>query len=214
MIASLRGTLIDKGLDYAVIECGGVGYLCQATARTLGELPRGEEVFVLTTLVVREDSQTLYAFPDAASREMFGVIQKVSGVGARLALGVMSVLEPHEFARAVADGDAKTLQRAPGVGKRLAERMALELKGKLDGFLPPAGAGSGQDAVLSADGAAGVEGSAVSEATAAQVVEALVGLGFTEKVAASAVAAAASETEGEPDASVLLRACLARLGGQ
>lgn len=213
MIASLRGTLIDKGLDYAVIECGGVGYLCQATARTLAELPRGQEVFVLTTMVVREDSQTLYAFPDASAREMFGVVQKVSGVGARLALGVMSVLDPHEFARAVADGDVKALQRAPGVGKRLAERMALELKGKLDGFLLPDNGGGGQDGEQSAPGA-GADDSAVSEATVAQVVEALIGLGFTGKSAAPTVAAVAAEMDSAPDPSVLLRACLARLGGQ
>ncbi|MFR4190867.1 MAG: OB-fold domain-containing protein, partial [Corynebacterium variabile] len=82
MIASLRGTVVDKGLDHVVIECAGVGYLCQATARTLADLPRGEEVFVLTTMVVREDSQTLYAFPDVASRELFALVQSVSGVGA------------------------------------------------------------------------------------------------------------------------------------
>ena len=92
MIASLRGEVIDKGLDYAVIECAGVGYQVQATADTLAELTRGEEAFVLTSFIVREDDQTLYAFSTPEQREMFGLLQKVSGVGARVAMAVMSVL--------------------------------------------------------------------------------------------------------------------------
>lgn len=204
MIASLHGTVLDKGLDHVVIECGGVGYLCQATARTLAELPRGEEVRVLTTMVVREDSQTLYAFPDAASRELFTLVQSVSGVGARMAMALLSVLTPAEIAAAVAGGDVKTLQRAPGVGKRLADRMAVDLKGKLDayaGTLPLS---------PDADAPAVVPDSGVQ----AQVVEALVGLGFSEGPAADAVAELAT---GDPasagDASALLRGALARLGG-
>lgn len=114
MIASLHGTVVDKGLDSVVVECGGVGYLCQATPRTLAELPGGAEVTVLTTMVVREDAMTLYAFSDAASREIFALVQTVSGVGARNALALLSVLTPGEIAGAVADGDVKALQRAPG----------------------------------------------------------------------------------------------------
>ncbi|MDN5683487.1 Holliday junction branch migration protein RuvA [Corynebacterium glyciniphilum] len=204
MIASLRGTVIDKGLDSVVIECAGVGYLCQATAPTLATLPRGEEVFVLTTMVVREDSQTLFAFPDAASREVFGLLQSVSGVGARLAMGVMSVLSPGELSHAVADGDVKALQRAPGVGKRLAERMAVDLKGKLDGFA---------DALVGGV-AAQEDGQATpvhSESTR-QVVEALTGLGFPERDAEK-VLFELGDTDGLDTASVL-RQALARLGGR
>ena len=124
-----------------------------------------------------------------------------------------SPLSPATRRRAVADGDVKALQRAPGVGKRLAERMALELKGKLDGFLLPDNGGGGQDGEQSAPGA-DADDSAVSEATVAQVVEALVGLGFTGKSAAPTVAAVAAEMDSAPDPSVLLRACLARIGGQ
>ncbi|MGO3363179.1 MAG: Holliday junction branch migration protein RuvA [Corynebacterium sp.] len=211
MIASLRGTVIDKGLDHFVIECAGVGYLCQATARTLAELPRGKEVFVLTTMVVREDSQTLYAFSDGDSREVFGLLQTVSGVGARLALGVMSVLDPADLAGAVADGDVKQLQRAPGVGKRLAERMAVDLKGKLSAYAVPAGHGApGEGAGPDADVVDGLD-----SGIAAQVIEALTGLGFPEKSAASAVSAVAVSGDVDPgDASALLRTCLAQLGGQ
>ncbi|MEY8565372.1 Holliday junction branch migration protein RuvA [Corynebacterium sp.] len=205
MIASLRGTVIDKGLDSVVIECAGVGYLCQATAPTLATLPRGEEVSVLTTMVVREDSQTLFAFPDVASREVFGLLQSVSGVGARLAMGVMSVLTPAELSRAVADGDVKALQRAPGVGKRLAERMAVDLKGKLDGYAgaPDGSPAPGQD-TGSVDDAAG--------GTGRQVVEALTGLGFTERDAEGALRELGDT--GGLDTATLLRQALARLGGR
>ncbi|WP_297009150.1 Holliday junction branch migration protein RuvA [uncultured Corynebacterium sp.] len=212
MIASLRGTVVDKGLDHVVIECGGVGYLCQATARTLADLPRGEEVSVLTTMVVREDSQTLYAFPDAASRELFALVQSVSGVGARMAMALLSVLTPAEIAAAVAEGDVKTLQRAPGVGKRLADRMAVDLKGKLDAYVavvPTTGDDGASPAVAST-----VPG--VDTAVTAQVVEALVGLGFPEAAAAETVSTLAVESSGDvvPDASVLLRGALSRLGGR
>ncbi|MEL4154504.1 Holliday junction branch migration protein RuvA [Corynebacterium bovis] len=204
MIASLRGTVVDKGLDHVVIECGGVGYLCQATPRTLADLPRGGEAHVLTTMVVREDSQTLYAFPDAATREVFGVVQSVSGVGARLAMGIMSVLSPGELADAVAAGDVKALQKAPGVGKRLAERMAVDLRGKLDAFAgtaPATAAGTGSGAPDVAAGAVG-----------AQVVEALTGLGFSRD-AAEAVVGEVAAAEPGADTGTLLRLSLARIGG-
>ncbi len=209
MIASLHGTVVDKGLDSVVVECGGVGYLCQATPRTLAELPGGAEVTVLTTMVVREDAMTLYAFSDAASREIFALVQTVSGVGARNALALLSVLTPGEIAGAVADGDVKALQRAPGVGKRLAERMAVDLKGKLDAYMVTAPAPTAPD---------GGTGDAADAAVAAQVTEALTGLGFGDKEAAAAVAevltdSADSATAGAADVSSVLRAALSVLGG-
>lgn len=209
MIASLHGTVVDKGLDHIVIECGGVGYLCQATARTLAELPSGEEVRVLTTMVVREDSQTLYAFADAASRELFTLVQSVSGVGARMAMALLSVLTPAEIAAAVDAGDVKTLQRAPGVGKRLADRMAVDLKGKLDAYAAVTPASPAEDRATDGD----VPAPDMST-TGAQVVEALVGLGFPENRAADVVAALVTEELlAGGDASALLRAALSRLGG-
>lgn len=203
MIASLHGTVLDKGTDHVVIECAGVGYLCQATARTLASLPRGETVRVLTSMVVREDSQTLYAFPDAASRELFTLVQSVSGVGARMAMALLSVLTPVEIAAAVAEGDVKTLQRAPGVGKRLAERMAVDLKGKLDAYAGPA--------VPRRETPAVAEG--IDPVVRDRVVEALSGLGFPEERSSEVVAAMADEDPGAAsDASALLRGALARLG--
>lgn len=209
MIASLRGTVIDKGLDYVVIECGGIGYQCQATARTLSNLARGEEAFVLTTMIVREDSHTLYAFDTSDEKRTFAILQTVSGVGARLALGVMSVLAPEAIARAVENGDVKALQKAPGVGKRVAERMAVDLKGKLMDLVSVAegeGANADVDLAVSENDAAALSG------VAAQVEEALVGLGFTEPKAAEAIAETIKADEGlAQDPSALLRAALNRL---
>ncbi|CAI37219.1 Holliday junction DNA helicase RuvA [Corynebacterium jeikeium] len=210
MIASLRGTVIDKGLDYVTIECAGVGYQCSGTATTIAELPRGEEVFVTTALVVREDSQTLYVFKDADEKRAFATLQSVSGVGARLALAILSVITPQELARAVSNGDHKTLQRAPGVGKRLAERMAVDLKGKV--------ADLGEIADTGAVGAAGAvgdggDGQAVAPDVREQVLEALVGLGFTESKAGTTIEAVLSQWSAPqaPDASGLLRASLAAI---
>ncbi len=211
MIASLRGEVIDKGLDYAVIECAGVGYQVQATADTLAELTRGEEAFVLTSFIVREDDQTLYAFSTPEQREMFGLLQKVSGVGARVAMAVMSVLTPVEITKAVAEGDAKTLQKAPGVGKRLADRMAVDLKGKLPEL--PTQPAQAEFSDIVADQQA-------SSPVMDQVVEALTGLGFPEAKATTAVTRVASEMMGESggetelDASALLRQSLKQLSGQ
>lgn len=210
MIASLRGTVIDRGLDYVIIECAGVGYQCTGTATTISELPRGEEVFVTTAMVVREDSQTLYVFKDADEKRAFVTLQSVSGVGARLALAILSVISPQELARAVSNGDHKTLQKAPGVGKRLAERMAVDLKGKV------ADLGEIADtAAAGAVGAAGVagDGQAVATDVREQVLEALVGLGFTESKAGTTIDAVLSQWSAPqaPDASGLLRASLAAI---
>ncbi|WJY89861.1 Holliday junction branch migration protein RuvA [Corynebacterium confusum] len=203
MIASLRGEVISIALDHAVIECQGVGYLVHAAPPTLGRLTRGEEAFVLTSMVVKEDSMTLYGFGTAEDREMFHLLQSVSGLGPKLALAALSVLEANELAQAISQSDAKRLQTIPGVGKRMAERLALELKDKVAGF---AGAGAAAD-----EGAAAGGVPAASEPVVQQVTEALMGLGFTEKAAAGAVEAIVAE---QPDAAtpVVLRNALARLG--
>ena len=209
MIASLRGTVIDKGLDYVIIECAGVGYQCTGTATTIAELPRGEEVFVTTAMVVREDSQTLYVFKDADEKRAFATLQSVSGVGARLALAILSVISPQELARAVSNGDHKTLQKAPGVGKRLAERMAVDLKDKVADLGEVAEAGN-----TGVAGAAGVAGSQpVATDVREQVLEALVGLGFTESKAGTTIVGVLTQWSAPqaPDASGLLRASLAAI---
>lgn len=202
MIASLRGTVIGIGLDHGVIECAGVGHHFSATPRTLAELRRGEESFIFTTLVVREDSMQLYGFKEGEDREMFHLLQTVTGLGPKLAMASLAVLTPAELARAVAESDAKTLQRIPGVGKRMAERMVLELKEKVSAFVLAPGAG---EAAVEAQLPAG------SEAVAEQVTAALLGLGFGDKEATAAVNTVLVE-QPELETSAALRAALAGLG--
>lgn len=210
MIASLRGVVIDKGLDTVVIECAGVGYECSATPNTIATLPRGEEVFVLTAHVVREDSQTLYAFADGDQRRAFGILQSVSGVGARLALGVLATLSPGELSLAVHGGDVKALQKAPGVGKRLAERMAVDLKGKLPEVVP---ASTGTDLDGFADTSSDV--SVGDDALKDSVVEAMTSLGFGEPESVRTVDSVLAQwpEDQERNVSVVLRAALSAMNG-
>ena len=134
MIDSLHGEVLSIGLDHAVIECSGVGYRFLAAPSTLGRLARGERSRVLTSMVVKDDGVTLYGFADAESREMFHKLQTVSGLGPKLALAALSVFEPGQLSAHIAAGDVKAIQTIPGVGKKMAERIALELKDKVDPF--------------------------------------------------------------------------------
>ena len=202
MIAALRGEVLHIGLDHGVIECGGVGYKFLATAKTLGTLRRGETAFVLTTLVVKEDALTLYGFTGDDDREMFQVLQSVSGLGPKLALAALSVMGAEELAAAIGGEDVKALQSIPGVGKRMAQRLALELKDKVAAFAPSEAAAAG-----SVDTAVAPAGGAVVES----VTEALIGLGFTDKGARPVVESAYADNP-DADTSTLLRAALAQLG--
>ena len=191
MIAAVRGDVLEIGLDHAVVDVGGVGLAVHATPATLAGLRRGEQARLATSLVVREDALTLYGFADADERELFTLLQTVSGVGPRLALATLAVLDPDALRRALADGDATALTRVPGIGRKGAERLVLELRDKVVAPAParPALAASGPRD---------------------QVVEALLGLGFPAKPAEQAVDAVLAETGG--DAAAVLRAALTRLG--
>jgi Holliday junction DNA helicase RuvA len=196
VIAAVRGEVLEIGLDHAVVEVGGVGLAVYATPATLARLRRGEQARMATSLVVREDSLTLFGFADAEERDLFTLLQTVSGVGPRLALATLAVLDPDALRRALADGDAAALTRVPGIGRKGAERMVLELRDKV---VAPAPA----PAVLPTGGPRD------------QVVEALVGLGFPVRPAEQAVDAVLAENgggNGAGDASAVLRAALARLG--
>lgn len=198
MISSVRGSVLSIGLDHAVVEVGGVGLAVQAAPGTLATLRRGEEARLATALVVREDSLTLYGFTDADTRELFGLLQTVTGVGPRLALAILAVLEPRELCRALAEGDTTALKRVPGVGLKSAERLVLELKDKVDAT--PVGAAeppTSRPRVTGRD----------------HVVEALVGLGFAAKQAEQAVDAVLPEQNGgSVDTAATLRAALTSLG--
>ncbi|KGM08304.1 ATP-dependent DNA helicase RuvA, partial [Cellulomonas bogoriensis 69B4 = DSM 16987] len=131
MIASVRGTVLEVRLDAAVLEVGGVGLHVIATPATLATLRTGEQGRLWTSLVVREDSLTLYGFADADEREVFEVVQTVSGVGPRLALAMLAVHPPDVLRSAVAGEDLAALQRVPGIGRKGAQRLVLELGEKL-----------------------------------------------------------------------------------
>ncbi|WP_127783216.1 Holliday junction branch migration protein RuvA [Rhodococcus sp. X156] len=193
MISSIRGEVLSLGLDHAVVEVGGVGLRVHATPATLAGLRRGDEGRLSTTLIVREDALTLYGFGDAESRELFGLLLTVSGVGPRLAMAVLSVHEPDALRAALAEENVTALTRVPGIGKRGAERMIVELKDKVEKVA----------------GGSGVQhlGGAVRE----QVLDALVGLGFPTKQAEQVVDAVLADA---PDLTtpVALRTALNALG--
>ena len=201
MISSVRGEVLAIGLDHAVVEVGGVGLAVQATPSTLARLRRGQSARLDTALVVREDSLTLFGFADAAERELFGLLQTVSGVGPRLALATLAVLDPQSLSVALADGNLTTLMSVPGIGRKGAERLVVELRDKV----APPGPGD----------AAADEDAPVSPVAAGtlrdQVVEALVGLGFAAKPAEKAVDEVLG-AGGPSDSSAVLRAALTRLG--
>lgn len=200
MIASLRGIVIQIGLTYAVIDCAGVGYMFLATPTTLARLRRGEEHTVLTHLAVREDAMTLYGFIADDERRMFLLLQTVSGLGPKLAMAAVGTLNTGELSAAVAGSDSKKLQSVPGVGKRMADRIILDLKDKVAEYLP----------AIEPDAPA-LPLSTASSATAEQVTEALIGLGFTDRVAAPTVAGVLAENPGLGVAAAL-KASLAELG--
>ena len=198
MISSVRGQVLSVELDHAVIEVGGgVGLAVHAVPATLATLRRGEQTRLATSLVVREDSLTLYGFVDAAARELFVLLQTVSGVGPRLALAMLAVLEPDTLRTALAQGDLAVLTRVPGIGRKGAERLVVELRDRV-GVLAPAASGSATQG-----------GSAMRT----QVTEALIGLGFAARQAELAVDAVLAEADPEPaDTSEVLRSVLTRLG--
>lgn len=206
MIASLSGTVQALRLDSAVVEVGGVGYLLHATPATLSTLRVGSPTSLSTSLVVREDSMTLFGFTDDDERSVFEAAQTVSGVGPRLALAMLAVLTPNSLRRALVAGDVKALTRVPGIGVKGAQRLILELGDKLG---HPTG-----------DDGAAVPGSTAREDSGDQrerVTEALVGLGWSAKVAEDAIATVLADLGVERVAAAevasVLRGSLKVLGG-
>lgn len=132
MIYSLRGSLLEKGDNFCVIECAGVGYKCQASLNTLSSLPNeGEEVFLYTYMALREDSCDLFGFKGKEELELFRLLTGVSGVGPKMAMAILSTFPVSTVILAIAQEDIKTLSQSPGVGKKLASRIALELRDKV-----------------------------------------------------------------------------------
>jgi holliday junction DNA helicase RuvA len=210
MIAQLTGTVAALAPDAAVIELGGVGLQVQCAPGTLAEMRIGERARVATSLVVREDSLTLYGFASDDERNTFELLQTATGVGPRLALAVLAVLSPDALRRAVAAEDLVALTAVPGIGRKGAQRIVLELAGRLG--LP----GDGQVAV------GGSVLAAVAQAWRDQVRAGLVGLGWQAREAEQAISVIEPDLMGaarddgaqapEIDVAVALRAALRVLG--
>jgi Holliday junction DNA helicase RuvA len=196
MIASIRGEVLDMALDHVVIEACGVGYRVNATPSTLATLRRGAEARLVTAMIVREDSMTLYGFADADARDLFSTLLSVSGVGPKIALATLAVHDAPALRQALADGDVTALTRVPGIGKRSAERMVLELRDKVGPVGPITG--------LPTTNGHTVRG---------PVVEALVGLGFAVKQAEEATDKVLAN-DPEANTSNALRSALSMLGNR
>lgn len=193
MIASLRGVVAGVRDSSVIIEVGGVGIVAHCTPDTARSVRIGEPVTFHTTLVVREDSLTLYGFADADQRDVFEAVQTVSGVGPRIALAALSTLTPDDLRRAVARGDAARLTTVPGIGRKGAERLILELRDRL---APPAA-----DAGSSAEG------------WRDDVRSGLESLGWSAREADAALSAVEplAREQGTPDVAALLKAALQTL---
>ena len=194
MIAKLTGRLDSSGAGHAVIDVGGVGYLVEASARTLDALgPVGGDVTIHTEMLVGEDFLRLLGFAKAEERDWFRLLTSVQGVGAKVALAILSALEIGDLQRALASGDSAMIARANGVGPKLAQRIAHELKDKAGAL----GGIAGSSPALSAT--SGPLGDAVT---------ALTGLGFKPGEASAAVAAASEELGAGASLDALVRAAL------
>lgn len=200
MIAHLNGTVAGVGLDGAVIEVGGVGLRVQCTPDTLATLKPGEHARVATSLVVREDSLTLFGFASEDERNVFELLQTANGVGPRLALAMLAVHSPDGLRRAVATEDVKALTMVPGIGTKGAQKIILELKDRLGAPSDPA-AGPG-----------GAPSRKAAPSWRDQVNTGLVNLGWSARDAEAALAAVEAEFDGQaPDVATALRAALRKL---
>lgn len=201
MIAKLKGVVDSVDTDSAIVDVGGVGYLVSASARTLRDLVVGEPATVLVETIVREDAIALYGFLETAERDWFRILTTVQGVGARVALSILSTLSPDEIARAIAAQDRATLSRPAGVGPKLAARLATELKDKAAAFGIAASASTAPAAATPAPA-----GSLNEDA-----VSALVNLGYRRVEAFGAVARASQRLGIEARLDAVIRAGLQEL---
>ncbi|PWK63558.1 Holliday junction branch migration protein RuvA [Aminobacter sp. AP02] len=204
MIGKLKGTVDEIGEDFCVLDVHGVGYVAHCSARTLAALPgTGEAAVLFIETYVREDMIRLYGFKSELEREWFKLLMaNVQGVGAKVALAILSTLAPADLANAIALRDIAMVSRAPGVGKKVAERIVTELKNKA-----PAYAGE-------ATGTIGLKqelGEGVAPAPIADAVSALVNLGYSRDIAANAIAAAMKAAGDDADSSKLIRLGLKEL---
>jgi len=206
MIGQLKGKVDAIGESHAIVDVGGVGYEVQLSARTLRNLKLGEAVTLTIDTHVREDAIRLYGFQSEVERSWFRTLQSVQGVGSKVALGVLGVLSTQDLANAIALGNWAVVEQAPGVGKKLAQRIVAELKDKAPALSvaglhgPAASAGSAGAAEIAAEGMA-----------AAEAISALTNLGYNPTQATAAVAAAMKELGADADTAKLIRRGLKEL---
>lgn len=198
MISHLRGLVSQRGSDHVVVDVHGVGYLVHVPTGT-DVPPRGQDVELQTAMVVREDSMTLYGFTEPAARELFGLLMSTSGVGPKLALAVLSTHRPSTIRTAIAAGDLDVLVAVPGIGKKSAQKLVLELKDKV-------GSLGGPDLDLT-DGS-GRSGGATDDDAVADTREALLQLGYGP----SEVAVTLANLDLDGDVATLLRRALRAIG--
>jgi Holliday junction DNA helicase RuvA len=195
MIAFVRGEVAAVTLTSAVVEVGGVGLEVMCTPNTLASLRPGQTATLPTSMVVREDSLTLFGFADEDEKQVFELVQTASGVGPKLAQAMLAVLTPDAVRRAVAGDDVRTLTTVPGIGQKGAQRIILELKDRIG--VPVAASGGGVPVL--------------AEPWRDQVQQGLVGLGWSAKDADKAVEAVSDRAGDQPDVAALLRAALRTL---
>ena len=208
MIASVHGRVAAVSPDGAVVEVGGVGLAVSCTPGTIARLQVGDQARLSTSLIVREDSLTLYGFADDDERSLFELLQTANGVGPRLAQAVLAIHPPREVRRAVSMGDLKALMQVPGIGRKGAERLVLELRDRLGSTTSD----------TSLDGPAGLPSVAAVAPWRDQLTSALVGLGWNPREAETAVGQVAPVADeqiaatGSVEVAVLLRQALQLLG--
>jgi Holliday junction DNA helicase RuvA len=194
VIAFVRGEVAAVGLDGAVVDVGGIGVQVMCTPGTLAGLRVGRQAQLPTSMVVREDSLTVFGFADEDEKQTFELVQTASGVGPKLAQAMLAVLSPDDLRAAVSAEDVKTLTRVPGIGQKGAQRIILELRDRVG---PPTG------------------GATPARTPAApwrdQVLQGLVGLGWSAKESEKAIDAVAADAGPSPDVAALLRAALQTL---
>lgn len=199
MISYIKGTLERRGENDIIVETGGIGYRIFVSPATLAKLPQtGETVQIFTYFSVKEDGMSLYGFAAREEQEMFEKLLLVSGVGPKGALGFLSVLKPSEIVMAILSDDVKTLSKAPGIGRKTAQRVILDLKDKF----------KTEDAVSSFEGTADIAESFVGGDAKFEAIDAMTALGYSRSEAAQAVNAVAAEGMTTED---ILKAALKRM---
>lgn len=206
MIGQLKGVVDAIGEQHAIVDVGGVGYEVQLSARTLRNLKLGEAVVLTIDTHVREDAIRLFGFQSEVERSWFRTLQNVQGVGSKVALGVLGVLSTQDLANAIALGNWAAVEQAPGVGKKLAQRIVAELKDKA-----PALSVAGLNVPAAGAGGVGASDMPPEGLAAAEAISALTNLGYNPAQASTAVAVAMKELGAEADTAKLIRRGLKEL---